>query len=93
VDASPANVTLYAFDPVTASLLFSSKPGDAGTWPNPGGNANIAPVVAQGHVYVANFKQLSIFGLTGSAAAQPQTVQSVTPRSAQLVQTAAVEVT
>jgi hypothetical protein len=93
VDASPANVTLYAFDPVTASLLFSSKPGEAGTWPNHGGNAKIVSIVAKGHVYVANFKQLSIFGPTGSAAAQPQTVQSVAPPSGQLVQTAAAEVT
>jgi hypothetical protein len=85
--------TLYIFDPVTASLLFSSKPGDAGTWPNPLGNANIVPVVAKDHVYVANFKQFSIFGLTGSAAAQPQIVQGVAQPSAQLVQTAAVEVT
>jgi hypothetical protein len=93
VDVSPANVTLYAFDPVTASLLFSSNAGDAGTWPNTGGNANIVPVAANGHVYVASFKQLSIFGLAGSAAAQPQTAQNASQTAAQPVQTAAVEAT
>jgi hypothetical protein len=93
VDASPANVTLYAFDPVTASLLFSSNPGDAGTWPNTGGNANIVPVAANGHVYVASFKQLSIFGLAGSAAAQPQTAQTAPQTATQSVQTAAVVAT
>ena len=93
VDKSQANVTLYAFDPVAASLLFSSKPGDAGTWPNTGGNANIVPVAANGHVYVASFKQLSIFGLAGSAGAQPQTAQTASQTVAQPVQTAAVSAT
>jgi hypothetical protein len=40
--------------------LFS---GIAGTWPSTGGNANIVPVVANGEVFVASFRQLSIFGL------------------------------
>jgi hypothetical protein len=37
--------------------------GEAGTWPNTGGNANIVPTVANGMVYVASYKQLRIFGL------------------------------
>lgn len=62
-DASPAIVTLYALDGRNGTKLFSEK---AGTWPWPtpdGGNANIVPVVANGKVYVASYKQLTIFGL------------------------------
>jgi hypothetical protein len=40
--------------------LFSQP---AGEWPNTGGNANVVPVVANGKVYVASNKQLTIFGL------------------------------
>jgi hypothetical protein len=36
---------------------------EAGTWPSLDANANVVPVVANGHVYVASYKQLSIFGL------------------------------
>jgi hypothetical protein len=61
---SPANISLYAFkgEPSGGSLtqLFQAT---AGTWPNVGGNANIVPVVANGRVYVASNKQLTIFGL------------------------------
>ncbi|HLK04585.1 MAG TPA: hypothetical protein VKT53_09105 [Candidatus Acidoferrum sp.] len=64
INNSPANVSLYAFDgkPSGSNLtqLFS---GVAGTWPNTGGNSNIVPVVANGKVFVASYKQLSIFGL------------------------------
>jgi len=37
--------------------------GNAGAWPNFRGNANLVPVVANGHVYVASNRQLQIFGL------------------------------
>ncbi len=60
--ASPA-ITLYAFNPAvngTMPLLFS---GPAGSWPNYKGNANLVPMVANGHVFVASNKQLQIFGL------------------------------
>jgi hypothetical protein len=60
IDSSPANVTIYAIDASNGTVLFSDK---AGTWPNVGGGANIVPVVANGKVYVASFKQLAIFGL------------------------------
>ena len=60
VSSNPANVILYAFNAATNSTLFSSV---AGTWPNVTGNANIVPVVANGKVYVASYKNLSIFGL------------------------------
>jgi hypothetical protein len=59
-NANPANVTLYALDADNGATLFS---GTAGTWPNVNGNANLVPVVANGKVYVASFKRLTIFGL------------------------------
>ena len=53
-------LSLYAFQPPSLGLLFSAN---AGTWPNTDANANIVPVVANGKVYVASNKTLSIFGL------------------------------
>src|SRR5262249_25582735 len=69
-DSNPANVTLYAYGPQAAaqgknSWLFSAV---AGTWPNVNGNANIVPVVANGRVYVASYKELRIFGLAPGSA-------------------------
>jgi hypothetical protein len=92
VDSSPANVTLYAFDPLAAaqgssSWLFSAV---AGTWPNTMGNANIVPVVANGRVYVASYQQLAIFG-TGTAA--PQTAQIAQQSSPQPAQPAVQDLT
>jgi Domain of unknown function (DUF5666) len=65
VNANPAYVTLYAFDS-NANQLYpatAGNPATAGTWPNTSGNANIVPVVANGHVYVASYKNLAIFGI------------------------------
>ncbi len=58
-DRDPANVSLYAFDPATATFLYSAV---AGTWPYVGGDADIVPVVANGDVFVASYAQLAIFG-------------------------------
>lgn len=70
VDTNPANVSLYAWNAGNGSQLVSIV---AGTWPSSTTNANIMPVVANGRVYVASFKQLAIFGLgAGVAAASPQ---------------------
>ncbi len=58
---SPYSIYLYAFDPEAGlKQLFS---GPAGTWPNTTGNANLVPVVANGKVFVASYKQLTAFGL------------------------------
>ena len=69
VDTSPANLTLYAFAPPASTLSTSNLTqlyaGVAGTWPNSAANPNIVPVVANGKVYVATYRQLSIFGLGG----------------------------
>jgi hypothetical protein len=67
---NPQAVQLYAFDPSqisngTSKTLFTAA---AGSWPNGNGNANIVPTVANGHVYVASYKQLAIFGLAASGA-------------------------
>jgi hypothetical protein len=67
-DPNPAMVTLYAFDPAAATgspPVFSSV---AGSWPNPGANANIVPVAANGKVFVASFAALNIFGPGGTLA-------------------------
>jgi hypothetical protein len=60
----PAYVNLYAVNPDTGSLLFTSV---AGEWHNIQGNANIVPVVANGYVYVASDGMLAIFGPGGTA--------------------------
>jgi outer membrane protein assembly factor BamB len=81
VDRDPANVILYAFDPRAAARgnsawLFS---GVAGTWPIVGGNANIVPVVANGRVYVASYKELAIFGLPSAGAVASAAVPGPRP--------------
>jgi hypothetical protein len=78
LSTSSTGVTLYAISPQpsgsTLPLLFSTV---AGSWPSLAANANIVPVVANGHVYVASYKQLSIFGLLGGTAAKTITAQPV----------------
>jgi outer membrane protein assembly factor BamB len=56
----PKNIALHAYDAATATRLFSQ---DAGSWPNFEGTANVVPVVANGKVFVAAYRSLSIFGL------------------------------
>jgi hypothetical protein len=81
---SPAAIYLYAFAAAPSSgtlpLLFSSQ---AGAWNNTTANANIVPVVANGHVFVASNRQLTIFGLGGgpfvapaAAAAKPAALKA-----------------
>lgn len=61
-----SNMYLYAFSQTisngTLTQLFTKK--QAGTWLNTRGNANTVPVVANGLVYVASYKQLDVFGLS-----------------------------
>lgn len=58
------NLTLYAFSGTasnnTLPLLWS---GVAGTWSSSQANPNVVPTVANGRVYVASDRQLTIFGL------------------------------
>ncbi|HEX4158577.1 MAG TPA: hypothetical protein VHY79_08880 [Rhizomicrobium sp.] len=51
---------LYAFDASNAKQILDMK---AGIWPATNHNANVVPVVANGHVYVAGGSHLVIFGL------------------------------
>lgn len=39
--------------------------GAAGTWVTNGSNTNLVPVVANGKVFVASYKELVILGLRG----------------------------
>jgi outer membrane protein assembly factor BamB len=57
-----SDVTLYAFDAATGAQLYSAT---AGIWPIKR-NANIVPTVANGQVYVASYRTLSIFGIKTS---------------------------
>jgi hypothetical protein len=68
-------VTLYALrgTPSTGTLPILYQ-ATAGSWPNLEANANLVPVVANGHVYVASYKRLSIFGLLPPGVA-PATVK------------------
>lgn len=55
---------LHAYDPDSRQhpmkQLFRAR---AGLWPNVGGNSNLVPVVANGKVFVASYRELQIFGL------------------------------
>jgi outer membrane protein assembly factor BamB len=63
-------IELYALNPEAGSRMTVLFKSPAGSWPNLGGNANLVPVVANGHVYVASNKVLQIFGLTATAASK-----------------------
>jgi hypothetical protein len=64
VSQSPASIVLYAFNPESGgSTMTTLFHGDAGLWPNQGGDSNQVPTIANGKVYVASDKQLRIFGL------------------------------
>jgi outer membrane protein assembly factor BamB len=64
--ADPAEIELHAFDATTGAALATLA---AGTWPNLTANANIVPVVANGRVFVASYRQLAIFGLSRTESA------------------------
>ncbi|MFZ0478080.1 MAG: Ig-like domain-containing protein [Terriglobales bacterium] len=62
--SATGNVHLFAFNPDSGSTLRPIYNESAGTWKYPTGNSNLVPVVANGEVFVASYKQLNIFGLT-----------------------------
>ncbi len=69
IDASAPIVTLYAFDPSAidgSGRMATLFAGAAGSWPR-FGRANLVPTVANGRVYVGSYKQLAIFGLSGTS--------------------------
>ena len=61
VSATDRTIHLYAFDPLSGTTMTQLFSAAAGVWPRPG-NSNIVPVVANGQVFVASYKQLQIFG-------------------------------
>jgi hypothetical protein len=81
---------LYAFKATPAGntlpQLFQSP---AGSWPYTGGNANVVPVVANGKVYVASYKELDIFGVNPQSA---QGGQKVTTKATARTEVAKAEV-
>ena len=56
----PGNMPLYAIDPTTGKILYTAT---AGNWVSGNSDADTVPTVAGGHVYVATYKELTIFGL------------------------------
>jgi hypothetical protein len=63
-------VSLVALNPDAGKTMKVLFHGNAGAWPNYGGDINQAPVVANGKVYVATNKQLKIFGLLNAGTKQ-----------------------
>jgi hypothetical protein len=58
------DISLYAFNPDSGgSIMTKLFQGIAGTWPYFTAHSNLVPIVANGKVYVASYKQLAIFGL------------------------------
>ena len=65
-------IYLIAFDPEAGTGAMKHIFHEiAGSWPNITGNANLVPVVANGEVFVASYKQLQIFGLTAADSTRP----------------------
>jgi hypothetical protein len=64
--ASKPDIYLRAFNPDSSSPMAALFWTVAGEWPHISGNANLVPVVADGKVFVASYKQLRIFGLLPS---------------------------
>ncbi len=66
-NADSLGVYLQAIDPANGSAVIFAA--DAGDWPFAGNaNANVVPVTANGHVFVATYQNLSIYGLAPVAA-------------------------
>jgi len=80
-DNDPSDVYLYAFDVNGNNLIPGGTGLLAGTWPNTGGNANIVPTVANGHVYVASDQSLAIFGIGAAAPVTLPKVKAVSTRA------------
>jgi hypothetical protein len=66
------NVYLYAFSPDigNATTMKQLYEGTVGTWPVNGTNTNLVPVVANGKVFVASYKELVILGLQSKSASK-----------------------
>jgi hypothetical protein len=65
--SAPGTMPLYAIDPTTGKIIYTAA---AGNWNYGNANANIVPTISGGHVYVATYQELAIFGL-GTPASRP----------------------
>lgn len=70
---SSGSLTLNAFNASNLGSLFSVQ---GGYWPTSTANANVVPTVANGHVYVASYRDLHIF--SAAAGALPATPTNLT---------------
>ncbi len=60
----PPSMLLYAFNPESGKKIMTQLfKTVGGSWPNQGGDSNQVPMIANGMVYVASFRELKIFGL------------------------------
>jgi len=64
------SINLIAIAPDSGQTLSVLLNVPAGGWGSYKPNANLVPVVANGQVFVASYKQLQIFGLTTTSAAR-----------------------
>jgi hypothetical protein len=67
ISSTRPRIYLYAFNPDSGRSMTKLFQGFAGSWPNVGGNSNLVPVVANGEVFVASYKQLQAFGLKAAS--------------------------
>jgi hypothetical protein len=63
VSANSTSSVLHAFNPEAAGGMTQIFRYVTGPWPYYNGDLNQVPVVANGKVYVATYKELQIFGL------------------------------
>jgi hypothetical protein len=62
-DTTTYTLNLQAYD--ASNLSHQLYKSNAGSWPDQYSNANVVPTVANGHVYVASYGQVQIYGLLG----------------------------
>jgi hypothetical protein len=77
--SAPGTMPLYAIDPSTGDIIYHAT---AGNWDYGNSNANTVPTVADGHVYVATYQELAIFGLGTPAAGVNENVFAAQARKA-----------
>jgi hypothetical protein len=58
--AAPGTMPLYAINPATGKIIYTAT---AGNWVSGNSDADTVPTVANGHVYIATYQELAIFGL------------------------------
>jgi hypothetical protein len=63
--SAPGTMPLYAIDPSTGDVIYTAT---AGNWVSGNSDADTVPTVAAGHVYVASYQELAIFGLSAPPA-------------------------